>query len=111
MQSLLGQRQYVMAVCPNADTPTCKLGKGPCRGNAGLGFAPEEPHAETPEREVYSGRSTRVTEHRRCFRRNRSQVGSGNFLFDPSMLNIREELQNRVSLSKVYSVIISQSLS
>ena len=44
---------------------------------------------------------------RRCFRKSRSPRGSGNYLFDPSIPNINRKLQNRASLSKVYSLIIT----
>ena len=50
-----------MVGSPNMDTLTGMLGKGPPGGMLGLGLL-QEPDSEAPERGVYSGRSTRVTE-------------------------------------------------
>ena len=56
-----GPRQLMMVGSSNMDTPTCMLGKCPPGGMLDLGLM-QEPDSEAPERGVYSGRSTRVTE-------------------------------------------------
>lgn len=52
-----------------------------------------------------TGRSNTVTEYKKVLREKQVPGGSGNFLFNPTILNINEQLQNRVILSKMYSSV------
>lgn len=85
---------------------------GAPRWNAGCGLAPEEPNSETPERGIYLGRSTRVTEHK-VFQERQALGGSGHFFFFfyPSIFNVNAKVQNRASFSKMYFSLISWSRS
>lgn len=65
---------------------------GPPRWNAGWGLAPAQPSSEAPERGVCLGRGTRVTEHK-VFQEKLAPGGSGNFFFDPSILNVNENAE------------------
>lgn len=52
-----------------------------------------------------TGRSNRVTEYKMVLGEKQVPGGSGNFLFNPTILNINEQLPNRVILSKMYSSV------
>lgn len=61
-------------------TQKCILGKPPHNWNAGCEPAPKEPNSEAPERGIYLGRNTRVTEHK-VFLEKQVPGGSGSFPF------------------------------
>lgn len=54
---------------------------------------------QRPERGIYLGRSARITEHKSVFQGPRR------------IFKINEELRNRVSLSKMYSVTLTKASS
>lgn len=94
MRSLLGQMTGMVSV----DTPTRMLGKGLSQLKLWMGACPRETQVRSPER-CLLGRNTEVTEHR-ILRRNWRVKGlfffvGFFFFFDPSILKINEELQNR----------------
>lgn len=82
-----------------ADTPPCMLWKA-SRWDAGCGLAPE-PDSKFLERCLLTHKG---------FQDNQVP-GKVRWFFDPLILNINEEWQNRASLSRMYPSVISRRLS